>query len=1081
MARKTVLVCDNCGKEVDEAQGATLRVTYSRRPPRLEGGRSLRRLRREDAGPRGRPPRPPAEAPQPKLDAEARSERGNPLGAATGPVLRPLYDGKVGLSLLAGPANAGKVALLLERYLARLDDEPILIVPNASDVDRVERDLLARRGCLFSGAIGTFDDLFERLVRDDPDAAAGRDRRAARADRAARGRAAPAERPDRAPRARAGSPTRCSQTLGELESGPARPGRPRRRPRRSSTRPTARELDRLGALGPRPAAPPRRRAAPVRPRRLARRAGLRLRVRGPDGRRVVAARGARRARRGRRSRCRTSPGAIAFASLQRTADDLVGARGRAASRSCRRARREYAHPALAHLERALFERVAAAAAGDRRRRALPRGRRRRAARSSSSARSCSRCSAAARPPSRSRSSRRRSTAGARRSRPCSAALGVPYAVESRVRLGDDAARARAARSCCATRGWTAAGASSSRSSARRTPASRARRVDYVEGRLRGRAIHTPGARRGGDREAARGAGPRARRAARRRSRRSRACARSLRSMLRSAYGTEAPPAGETSRLDLRDVRRARCGCSTSSRRSTRSARRSRRRTCSRRSSASRCGSASAGEAGRVAVLDLMRARTRRFEVVFVLGLEEGSLPRRSRTLAVPRRRRAPRARRAGSSAPTRSAATATSSTPRARARRGGSTSCARRRPTTARRASRARSGKRSRPSSTTRTSRARPRGGRSPRSPGRSRRRRPSASGCARSRSSRVATPDEARALADANDWARRLARARSAFRRDDAPHATPALLAWLGAKTTFGVTELERFADCSSAWLFERIVVAEDDRRRGVDAMLRGSVAHSALHKFYAGLPKELGARPRRRPRTSSGRSGSSAAASTTRCAAASGSSSPSCRRPSSTRASGATSRASSATRRASPLQLVPRRFEVGVRLRPLGARSCSAACQLGDGLYLSGKIDRIDVDPFSARGIVQDYKSGTQRALGEADRRGAEAPDPALHARAARPRRHRAARRRLPRARRRARHARPAARRRAPTTCPASSATTTSTRTSSGRSSRPRASARARLRAAHPRAATSRTTRRAATCPTWCDLWTMCRVERA
>ena len=28
--------------------------------------------------------------------------------------------------------------------------------------------------------------------------------------------------------------------------------------------------------------------------------------------------------------------------------------------------------------------------------------------------------------------------------------------------------------------------------------------------------------------------------------------------------------------------------------------------------------------------------------------------------------------------------------------------------------------------------------------------------------------------------------------------------------------------------------------------------------------------------------------------------------------------------------------------------------------GVTLSGKIDRIDVDPFSARGIVQDYKSG-------------------------------------------------------------------------------------------------------------------------
>jgi hypothetical protein len=29
VARKTVLVCDNCSKEVDEGRGATMRVTYS--------------------------------------------------------------------------------------------------------------------------------------------------------------------------------------------------------------------------------------------------------------------------------------------------------------------------------------------------------------------------------------------------------------------------------------------------------------------------------------------------------------------------------------------------------------------------------------------------------------------------------------------------------------------------------------------------------------------------------------------------------------------------------------------------------------------------------------------------------------------------------------------------------------------------------------------------------------------------------------------------------------------------------------------------------------------------------------------
>jgi hypothetical protein len=29
MARKTVLVCDSCGAEVDEARGAAMRITYA--------------------------------------------------------------------------------------------------------------------------------------------------------------------------------------------------------------------------------------------------------------------------------------------------------------------------------------------------------------------------------------------------------------------------------------------------------------------------------------------------------------------------------------------------------------------------------------------------------------------------------------------------------------------------------------------------------------------------------------------------------------------------------------------------------------------------------------------------------------------------------------------------------------------------------------------------------------------------------------------------------------------------------------------------------------------------------------------
>ena len=58
------------------------------------------------------------------------------------------------------------------------------------------------------------------------------------------------------------------------------------------------------------------------------------------------------------------------------------------------------------------------------------------------------------------------------------------------------------------------------------------------------------------------------------------------------------------------------------------------------------------------------------------------------------------------------------------------------------------------------------------------------------------------------------------------------------------------------------------------------------------------------------------------------------------------------------SPLGLVPRRFEVS-----FGSDRSAPELQRGleiDGFALAGKIDRIDLDPFSARGIVQDYKSG-------------------------------------------------------------------------------------------------------------------------
>ena len=67
-------------------------------------------------------------------------------------------------------------------------------------------------------------------------------------------------------------------------------------------------------------------------------------------------------------------------------------------------------------------------------------------------------------------------------------------------------------------------------------------------------------------------------------------------------------------------------------------------------------------------------------------------------------------------------------------------------------------------------------------------------------------------------------------------------VLAPFAAKTVFSATELERFADCSSAWLVERVI---DPKKIDAepDPILRGSVMHVTLNRFYSSLPRELDA----------------------------------------------------------------------------------------------------------------------------------------------------------------------------------------------------------------------------------------------
>ncbi len=176
MARKTIFVCDLTGRT---STRKTLRPSRSSTPMRARVGRARRERRR---GRRSGVEGDEAGAPRPKAEGRDRLDVFLRAGAETAPAsffphfprfpqraIRGAvgsrdYYGPMALTLLAGPANAGKVALLLDRYLADLPREPTLIVPNRSDVERVERDLLGRAGALLGGSIGTFDDVFERIA-----------------------------------------------------------------------------------------------------------------------------------------------------------------------------------------------------------------------------------------------------------------------------------------------------------------------------------------------------------------------------------------------------------------------------------------------------------------------------------------------------------------------------------------------------------------------------------------------------------------------------------------------------------------------------------------------------------------------------------------------------------------------------------------------------------------------------------------------------------------------------------------------------------------------------------------------------
>ncbi len=859
----------------------------------------------------------------------------------------------MGLSLITGPANAGKVALLLQRYLDVLSDEPVLIVPSRSDVEGAEHDLLRLSGALLGGTIGTFDDLFTSIAMTGGESrqVISEAQRALLARRVVAASRAAMNGLGRSARF-GGFADALLGAVNELEAGLLDPEDLDGDLAALYTAYRA-ELDRMGVWD-----------RHLLRRHAAERVGSDL---GSWGGEPVFAHGFEdltgaewallHALAGR-SEVTVSlpyePGRPAFASLQRTSDDLARlADGRIEELPARFA--DVARPAIAHLERGLFEDTGRPApplegairffeaAGARGTLELVAEELLELVRGGVSPEQIGVVC-----PSLDRLGSPLETA--------LGTLGVPFAIEAPVRLGRTPYGQSLLR--LLRFAWLEGGRRDLYAFLR-SPYSNLTRshVDFLEGRLRGRAVDSasrveeetirlrdgqplpalellrsaPTTLDGVEAVAA--------------------------SMLRSAHGLTAPPVGEASRQDLRahdavlrllgelrgwiefgeallaeevftalervDVRRA-----------------------------------SAPEPGRVAVVDLLRARTRRFEIVFVLGLEEGALPRRgneSPFLGDDERRGLEERRHVRLVRPDQVA----------RDRYLFYTACTR---------------------ATTRLYLVREAATEegSPRQPSpfweevqrlfdredvrRWTRRRPlsqltwplESAPTERERlraASALAASDRetGEAVAAANGWNRRLARAMRAFDRPTRLEH-PLVLEQLEARGTFGVTELERFADCSSIWFLERLIDPKSIDAE-VDARLRGSVAHQVLYRFYSGLPKELGVESLDPERVDEGVDF--------------------LRRCLSDAMGGVRMELTDLQRRelehglwrdleafvrddaASGSPLVPRRFEVSFGSER-SAPELQRGLELAAGLYLSGKVDRIDVDPYSARGIVQDYKSG-------------------------------------------------------------------------------------------------------------------------
>jgi ATP-dependent helicase/DNAse subunit B len=845
---------------------------------------------------------------------------------------------------VVGPAHAGKVELLLDRFVEAIDRDPWLIVPNRTDVERAERELLELRGGLLAGTIGTFDTLFEALAHGEGAGkrVIGETERALLLRQLVEATTADGSR-------FAGYPDALGRALAELDGALVEPA-DLDEPLASFAAAYRAELALLdawdrGAL--------RRRAIERLTGDLGAWNGSPVLVHGFEDLTGAEWRllEALSARTDVHVSLPYEPGRAVFASLRRSADDLASLAGDAVVELPPRSH-EYLPASLAHVERALFTEVAARAPLDGSIRFLEgAGVRGTLELVAEEALALIRGGT----PAEEIGVVCPSVDGARLALEAAfSSLGVPAALEGRSPLERTAfghaliALLRFA--------WAGGDRADLYAHLRSVYAGLVRKdVDWIEGRLRGRGISR------GERAVevtvelrdGRSLPPLDLIA-------DRAPIEAVRvltaAMLRHAHGTSAPPLGARARADLQAHE------AVSRVLDELEAQPASNRAVSRGDVLASIERASvrgdrAGSPGRVAVLDLMRARTRRFDTVFVLGLEQGTLPRRPRVEPfldddmrgeLDERRGARLTRPDAASRDRYLFATACSR--------------ARRRLVLVRQAV-GDEGTPREPSPFWESVRdlfdvddVRRHTVRRPLSeltwplesaPTERERLRALAGVASRA-------PREAEALARENGWDRRLHRASRAFDRSTRITHERALRL-LSSREAYSVSELERMASCSSAWFVERYLrPATIDKE--IDRMMRGSILHAALQRFYQQLPSAI-------PGADSvtEQNVEAAVALMHDCVAQAVE-------------TGLRIDAGDLDRReleqglqrdleqlvrdeaTSKSPFVPRHLEVSFR-----------SFELEPGVVVSGKIDRVDGDRMGARGIVVDYKSGTASSATE------------------------------------------------------------------------------------------------------------------